>query len=127
MSDLHPCEHCHRHVVVEETTCPFCGGSLDRRPTRGPARRGHLTRAAVFAGAALLAPAAGCGGDEAAQAEDEEIIERSSGGDTEVEVIRDDVGGGGGDEQVQDDVVEPDPDENVAMPYGAPPSRERTY
>ena len=66
MTELEPCPHCHRHVTISETTCPFCTGVLadafaDREPRTLP--RARLGRAAVFAfGVAAMAGA--CGDNE---------------------------------------------------------------
>lgn len=62
MGKLSPCAQCRRHVRADEATCPFCGSEVTTAepvPSR-PALR--LTRAALFAGATLLAPA--CGGHQ---------------------------------------------------------------
>jgi len=45
---LVPCPHCHRHVVVSETACPFCAAPLALVAPRGSSV-GFLGRAAVFA------------------------------------------------------------------------------
>jgi hypothetical protein len=50
MSQLEPCPHCHRHVVITETACPFCARPLDLSavaPRSMP--RARLGRAAIFA------------------------------------------------------------------------------
>jgi hypothetical protein len=56
--NLSTCSQCHRHVATTENACPFCGAI-----TPGAARvtprstSGRLSRATVFAGAALASPA----------------------------------------------------------------------
>ena len=106
MIELTPCPACSRHVRVDADACPFCGNAVAASTPRA-IPRGRLTRAAVFVAGTALAGAAGCGGSEAADDTQEE--ELTGGGDT----------GGGGD--YEDD----DADHDVAMPYGAPPSRNR--
>jgi hypothetical protein len=59
MSCFVPCPACNRHVVSDETTCPFCAaplpactGEVKRKPLRG-----RMSRAGLFAagaGAALI-------------------------------------------------------------------------
>lgn len=75
---LSPCPSCARHVAAADHSCPFCGASTEgARP--GPVRlvsRRELTRAAIFAGAALFAGA--CGGPEITYDNEE----GSSGGDS---------------------------------------------
>jgi hypothetical protein len=109
MSDLRPCPACHRHVRIDERTCPFCTAALTAGvPPVLPV--GRLTRAAVFtAGAAL----AGCGG-KTAPAQDP-IDNTAAAIDAGV------------DEQPPPDAAPyvPPPDLDVKMPYGAPPARER--
>lgn len=61
MSLLCPCSACARHVRVDDHACPFCGGVTTPRllvPAR-PVARARLTRAAIFAGAAILSAACG--------------------------------------------------------------------
>lgn len=135
MIDLRPCPACRRHVGVDEAACPFCAAPIAAAP--GPTGRraagGRLTRAAIFAGA--VAAAGACGSSEP-KAEDPQ------GGDLQQESVegRDDAGAAGevmlsspADAAV---VPEPDPDEerrldrvydsnNIPMPYGAPPARNR--
>ena len=63
MTRLEPCPHCHRHVKVDETACPFCASPLafaSLAPRRWP--RAPIGRAALFAFGALATPA--CGSDE---------------------------------------------------------------
>jgi hypothetical protein len=92
MTRLLPCPSCHRHVRVDSQSCPFCAAAVafeSEPPAPAPAL-GRLTRAAVFAGAALVSTAAaGCEADAAVP-------------------------------QVPD--VQ---DHQNAMPYGAPPARDR--
>ena len=63
MSQLEPCPHCHRHVMVSEPACPFCAASLadafaNLAPRATP--RARLGRAAVFA-FGVAASASACG------------------------------------------------------------------
>jgi hypothetical protein len=52
---LVPCPHCQRHVAVEETTCPFCATAITKASPRNLQLVGRVGRAAVFAGATLVA------------------------------------------------------------------------
>jgi hypothetical protein len=64
MNQLEPCPHCHRHVKVSETACPFCTRSLaDAFANRPPrvAPRARLGRAAMFAFGALVLSQGACG------------------------------------------------------------------
>jgi hypothetical protein len=54
---LEPCAHCQRHIDDSEVQCPFCGTANHRKPSPRPRLDGRLSRAAVFASAALVAPA----------------------------------------------------------------------
>ena len=56
MNDLIACSTCHRHVAIDESTCPFCGVGLGRREPRPPVH-GRLSRAAFFASATLATAA----------------------------------------------------------------------
>lgn len=112
MIELTPCSACSRHVRVDADACPFCGAAVAATEPRSMPR-GRLTRAAVFAAGTALAAAGGCGGSETAS--DDQEYDTTGGGDT---------GGGsagGGGDSYDDD----DPDHDVAMPYGAPPARNR--
>jgi hypothetical protein len=64
MTDLEPCPHCDRHVMITETACPFCEGDLadafaDRAPRSAP--RVRLGRAATFAFGAVALAQGACG------------------------------------------------------------------
>jgi hypothetical protein len=87
-----PCGECRRHVREDDAACPFCSTPI-APAAEGPAASSvpRLTRAAIFAGAVVLATAAaaGCG----------------------------DRGGGGNPDAGMD--------ATLAMPYGAPPARDR--
>jgi len=113
MTDLAPCPACRRHARIDETTCPFCAAALPPGQPR-VVGRGGLARAAVFAGAALVTTAAGCGG-------------KAKPADPDLENAA--IDAGPGDEPVVPDAApyaEPDPDyDNMPMPYGAPPARQR--
>jgi hypothetical protein len=115
MSDLRPCPQCRRHVRIAEPKCPFCAAELELAPAR-PLPVGRLTRAAVFAGAAL---ASACGGAQ------------GKGGGTPT-------GGEAADAAVTEAPPAPDaeaaqtpptppvyPDHQIPKPYGAPPARAR--
>lgn len=100
-----PCPECHRHIRPQTSECPFCGSI--QAPASKPGRVGRVsrtawTRAAIFAGAAVLAPA--CGGSEPAG----DTTRDSSGGD--------DSGGDSADEDTNGDGS----DTTVAPPYGHP-------
>lgn len=115
MIDLRPCPACRRHARIDAELCPFCNALLDAAPARSMPR-GRLTRAAVFAaGAALAGATVGCGSSEGA---DEHVDEQTTEGD---EYVGDDMGGG---DDLTEDEADP-PDHDVAMPYGAPPARNR--
>lgn len=130
---LIPCPHCDRHVRDDEAACPFC----DRRLRAGA--RG-LTRAAVIAGAALIAP--GCSGDKKEVAGPDPDRDRVEQVDSVPAVDaapplerdgpppREDAGA---DEPDGPEEIEPPPpppppppdDNRNKKPYGAPPNRDR--
>jgi hypothetical protein len=59
MSELVPCPTSRRHCR-RDAPCPFCGAALPQIAARSPgAASGRLSRAAIFAGAAFVAPACG--------------------------------------------------------------------
>jgi hypothetical protein len=67
MNQLEPCPHCHRHVSVSETSCPFCDHSLaDAFANRAPriAPRVRLGRAATFAFGVLAMTQGACSDDD---------------------------------------------------------------
>ena len=114
MSDLAPCPACRRHVRIDEPACPFCSAALPAASPRTPGV-GRFTRAAVFAGA--IAGTAACGG-------------KSKPPDNNNNNLENVAVDGGVDEQQPPDAapyIEPDrdPDNNIPMPYGAPPVRAR--
>lgn len=118
MSDLEPCPSCRRHVRLSESACPFCGAAIEASAPRSLAG-GRLTRAAVFAGAALATAAAGCGGKQKSGGD-------GTGSGTAVENVASD--GGVTLPEPPDAQQVPDreyPDNNIPMPYGAPPARSR--
>jgi hypothetical protein len=104
MSDLRPCPRCSRHVDASERACPFCSGAL-AGASPGKVRlvsRRELTRAAVFAGAALLAGA--CGGPSA-PADDLDAPDDSSGSEsqgTDLSHASDDGSGGAREEATEE-------------------------
>jgi len=62
MNQLEPCPHCHRHVRIDEASCPFCAGAVafaDIAPRVSP--RVRLGRAATFAFGMV---ASACGHDD---------------------------------------------------------------
>jgi hypothetical protein len=69
MSELVPCPTCRRHCRGD-APCPFCGAALPPTAARSPgAASGRLSRAAIFAGAAFVAPACGSASSHPASAE----------------------------------------------------------
>lgn len=63
MNQLEPCPHCHRHVNISESSCPFCTRSLaDVFANRAPrvAPRARLGRAATFAFGVLAMSQGAC-------------------------------------------------------------------
>lgn len=121
MEALTPCTRCSRHVRSSEPDCPFCGAPLAARPapaTSAP-RVGRLTRAAIFAGAAIIAPA--CGGASAPETQDtvspppDETAEE----DAAQRAARDEE-----QRRIEREVRADDDDHIQARPYGAPPRRD---
>lgn len=118
MSQLIPCSACGRHVRASGEACPFCEAPLGSvQPASSSLRvtRAQLTRAALFAGATVIAAACG-GADSGGAAEPDPegnafvqpygapaIEEEESTEATESDE------GGGAETQA------------VAPPYGAPP------
>jgi len=132
MTQLRNCPGCQRHVRVNETACPFCAAELEA--SAPPKRTGSAaTRAAIFAGAALLAPAA-CG-DKTPEPKNPDIVEQS----VDAAPIDDGVDKDGeltDEERAEKERLErerlererelqTEPDRDLAKPYGAPPNRER--
>ncbi len=75
-----PCARCARHVRIGEARCPFCGAearAVVGGAVRGVSRR-ELTRAAVFASAAVVM---GCGSSEPEAAQDDTTTSGGEGGD----------------------------------------------
>jgi hypothetical protein len=69
MTRLEPCPHCHCHVKVDETACPFCASPLAFAPLAPRRRpRAPIGRAALFAFGVLATPA--CGDDESSPTPD---------------------------------------------------------
>ena len=104
MRQLQPCTACHRHVASTETQCPFCGAAIVGDPAR-TLPLGRLSRAAVFAGAAL---ATSCGGTK--KPADTTTTQGSGSAQTEAP---------------PDAAPVQVPDHIEAKPYGAPPPRKR--
>jgi len=108
MSELRPCGECRRHVAVSENACPFCGALRDATAP-STMRLGRMSRAAVFAGAALASTA--CGGKKPKAGLIDNTQTQTSAADAGVT------------EPVPDESQRSNPD--IPMPYGAPPARRR--
>jgi hypothetical protein len=100
---LKPCAACQRHVAITEVACPFCSEPLEASSPRS-STLGRVSRAAVFAGAALATTACG---KKAKQPDMKTNTQQTQPADAAV---------------VED--PKPDPN-NTPMPYGAPPARRR--
>src|SRR5687768_15946824 len=135
MTHLRPCPDCRRHVRADETICVFCGVGLPPAPPLARLAPGRFTRAAVFAGAAVIGAA--CGGSEKRdepRRESEPFYTQTTGGDqgapdagTVVVTPTPDAG-----PQIVEDPQEDwrrrrrnDGPHDIPMPYGAPPARDR--
>jgi hypothetical protein len=92
-------------VASSEPQCPFCGARIIGEPAR-MLPLGRLSRAAVFAGAAL---ATSCGGTK--KPADTTTTQTGSGSAQT--------------EAPADAATVPIPDHETAKPYGAPPARKR--
>jgi hypothetical protein len=104
---LEPCAGCQRHIATTETACPFCGHSLAPQGPRSSAL-GRVSRAAVFAGAALATAACG---KKAKQPDMKTNTQQTATPDA------------GTEPDAAASV--PVPDHHQPMPYGAPPARRR--
>jgi hypothetical protein len=114
MTDLVPCTACHRHVALVERLCPFCATELPLAERRAAnAGFGRLSRAAVFAGAALATTA--CGGKKKPDTMDNNNNQTATV-DAAVEQAP---------PPPPDQVDTVKPDHIEAKPYGAPPARRR--
>jgi hypothetical protein len=102
--ELTPCVACDRHVSITEATCPFCGGGV-AATMRRPSKLGRVSRAAIFAGAALATAACG---KKAKQPDLKQQQQQTRTPDAGV-----------------DDPRDPNNPNNIPMPYGAPPARKR--
>ena len=116
MAELRPCTECRRHVSIDERVCPFCGaGLIAATPTPTRVMLGRVSRAAVFASAALATSA--CGKPTRSnvpvpqQLPDAGMKDAPTG--TQYETPPD-----------AQSKAEPEPSP-VKMPYGAPPARRR--
>jgi hypothetical protein len=107
MGELRPCVECRRHVSIEAVSCPFCGAARDEEPAAA-LRLGRMSRAAVFAGAALASTA--CGGSKAKADKPIDNTQQTASADAGVE---------------QPPPPPPNDPNNIPMPYGAPPARKR--
>lgn len=109
---LTPCARCHRHVSITESTCPFC--SEPREPTLPRSTTfGRMSRAAVFAGAALATTACG---KKAKQPGPNPSTSTTTQQQQEQQPEPPDAA------TSAPVVVDPHPE---PMPYGAPPARRR--
>jgi hypothetical protein len=61
MTRLEPCPHCHRHVRVNETACPFCARPVAFASAPRVTPRARVGRAAMFAFGVAASSQAGCG------------------------------------------------------------------
>lgn len=115
MTDLRPCSGCRRHVSIAERVCPFCAAPLAAAAPRDPRHQvlGRLSRAAVFAGAALATTA--CGGKKAK-------TENVNNTEQHEQAIQTDAGPTFPPDKGSDGTPDKAP---VPMPYGAPPARRR--
>ena len=122
MEALTPCTGCSRHVRSTESACPFCGTLLAAQEARAasPRRAGRLTRAAIFAGAAMIAPA--CGGTTAGETHDTVTpppLDESGDEEAARRATREE------EQRRNEREVQQDDDEHIqARPYGAPPRRD---
>jgi len=67
MTHLEPCPHCHRHVKISESSCPFCTRPLaDAFAHVAPrvAPRARLGRAATFAFGLVAMTQGACSDDD---------------------------------------------------------------
>jgi hypothetical protein len=113
---LTPCVACHRHVAITEHACPFCGGGLAR--PRRPSKLGRVSRAVVFASAAVASAACG----KKAKQPDTKTQQATP---TDAAV---DPSSKPADATVDPAVEEVEPRRRPTspnMPYGAPPARKR--
>jgi hypothetical protein len=108
---LEPCAGCQRHVAITETACPFCGHSIAVQSPRSSSTLGRMSRAAVFAGAALATTACG---KKAKQPDMKTNTQQ-----TDTLTATPDAGA------EPDGPAVPHRENNTPMPYGAPPARRR--
>jgi len=106
---LEPCAACQRHVAITEPACPFCSEPLDAKPPRS-STLGRVSRAAVFAGAALATAACG---KKAKQPDIKTTTQQVDAGVVDPP-----------DGDLRRDHGRSNPN-NLPMPYGAPPARRR--
>jgi hypothetical protein len=115
MTDLRPCPACHRHVAISESACPFCTTTLAASEPHAVGL-GRMSRAAVFATAALAGTA--CGGSKPkADHVDHAPVQADAGTPAPADAptpVTGPTGSGPG--------AGPN---NIPMPYGAPPARRR--
>jgi hypothetical protein len=95
-------------VSIDERACPFCSAALAAASPRDPLL-GRVSRAAVFAGAALATSA--CGGKKAQpqNVDNQQAAQQDAGTEAPPPPPNHD----------------PNNPNNVPMPYGAPPARRR--
>ena len=107
MKQLAPCKECRRHVDVRSVACPFClAPSEPSEPREFSFRR--ISRAGVFAGAALVAGA--CGGKKGGDTTPPPPPTADAGVDAA---------------PVGQDPPPPFDPRDMPTPYGAPPARKR--
>lgn len=116
MHYLQACPECERHVRARDAKCPFCGATVEARSQ--VRRPGRLSRAAAFAGAALLGVA--CGGSDEEVETTDDTVEDTGGGE-----VTDDTADDGVGDITDDGTGDGDSEEIQPMPYGAPPRRDR--
>jgi hypothetical protein len=112
MSELVPCGECRRHVSITDGACPFCGTARESATAVSRGVLSRMSRAAVFAGAALATAACGGNKPKAESVDNNQPAQQADAG--------------------VDETAQPDPDldprpdpHNIPMPYGAPPARSR--
>jgi hypothetical protein len=115
MNQLAPCPACNRHILTQETVCPFCAAALPeafRAQPSPPRFAGRLSRAAMLAASATaLLTGAGCGSGTASP-DTGVVVDGGDGGAVAAYGAPAPDGGG------------PAPLYGAAPEYGAPPPLE---
>lgn len=122
MEALTPCTRCSRHTRSSESDCPFCGTALAARaaPATSARRSARLTRAAIFAGVAMIAPA--CGGASANDPHDT-VSPHPPDETADEEAAR--LAARDAEQRRLEEEAQSNDDGNIqARPYGAPPRRD---